>query len=164
MSSFNMVAGINKLAGLVLNALNLEHTQIPRFRDAYVDIDDPSRPKFVILTRTGGGNRHDYVEENKTLSGMAGFVRDYDDEFDCTFAHWVFDMPHDADPRVAVTIAELKELAANPASDLDPEILMKPMDRFRNRIDTGGWDSGPAAEQLMEIFRKAGWDVGEGKA
>jgi hypothetical protein len=158
MSSFNMVAGTNKLAGLVLHALNLEHGQIPRFRDAYLDIDEPGRPKLVILTRTGGNNRSNYVEENETLSGLVGFIADHDDSFDSTFAHWQFEVPADAAKVVTSAIAKITEMAADPQSGLDPEILMKPMDRFRGRIDNGGWDPEPMAEQMKEAFRKAGLD------
>jgi hypothetical protein len=160
MSSFNMVAGYNKLAPMVLHALNLEHGQIPRFRDAYLDIDEPARPTLVILTRTGGGNRSGYVEENKTLSGLAGFISDHDDTFDETFAHWRFQVPPNVDREVKDTIAQVVKLAADPQSDLDPEILMKPMHRFRTRMDNG-WADGPegrlAAKRLQEAFRKAGF-------
>jgi hypothetical protein len=157
MSNFNMVAGTNKLAGLVLHALSLEHTQVPRFRDAYLNLDEPDHPKLVILTRTGGGNRPHYVEENKTLSGLAGFICDHDDPFDTTFAHWVFDIPEDVPPVVTSTITKIIEMAHDPESGLDPEVLMKPMDRFRSRLERGAWDPSPMAEQMKEIFRKAGW-------
>jgi hypothetical protein len=159
MSSFNMVAGYNKLAPMVLHALNLEHGQIPRFRDAYLDLDEPARPKLVILTRTGGGNRAGYVDENKTLSGLVGFISDHDDKFDTTFAHWQFEVPSNVDQEIKDLIAQIIKLAADPKSPLDPEVLMKPMDRFRSRMD-GGWADGPegqkAADQLRETFRRAG--------
>ncbi|TLX17171.1 hypothetical protein [Rhizobium sp. MHM7A] len=160
MSAFSMVAGTNKLAGLVLHALNLEHGQVPRFRDAYLDIDEPGRPKLVILTRTGGGHRSRYIQENETLSGLVGFISDHDDPFDTTFAHWKFDVPVNAPPAVTSAIAEITEMAADPQSGLDPEILMKPMDRFKSRIEKKEWDPEPMAGQLKEIFRKAGWDMG----
>jgi hypothetical protein len=159
MSSFNMVAGYNKLAPMVLHALNLEPGQVPRFRDAYLDIDEPGCPKLVILTRTGGGNRSGYVNENKTLSGLVGFISDHDDSFDTTFAHWKFEVPSDLDPEIKDVISQITTLAADPNSRLDPEVLMKPMDRFRSRMD-GGWVDGPegqqAANQLRDAFRKAG--------
>lgn len=134
MSSFNMVAGYNRLAGMVLQALNLEHSKIPRFRDAYLDVDEPGRPKLIILTRTGGGNRDAYANDNATLSGMSGFIADHDDIFDSTFAHWIFDVPKDVDPEIKDAIETITTMAADPKSGLDPEILMKPMDRFHARI------------------------------
>jgi hypothetical protein len=161
MSSFNMVAGTNKLAGFVLHALNLEHTQVPRFRDAYVDLDDPLRPQLVILTRTGGGNRADFASENLTLSGMPGFIEDHDDAFDSTFAHWKFDIPPDPPAEVTRLLDKLRYMAADPNSDLDPEILMKPMDRFRSRLDSGGWDPTPMAKKLGEALRNAGFGPGK---
>lgn len=135
MTSFNMVAGYNKLAPLVLHALNLEHEQVPRFRDAYLEIDERGRPKLVLLTRTGGGGRLSYVEENKTLSGLVGFISDHDDDFDPTFAHWKFEVPPNADAKVLAVIQKVTDMASDPNSGLDPEILMNPMDRFRSRVD-----------------------------
>ena len=161
MGSFNMVAGTNKLASLVLHALNLEHRQIPRFRDAYLDIDQPGRPKLVIFTRTGGHNRSIYIGQNKTLSGLVGFIDDHDDPFDSTFAHWRFEVPADVSPAIKSAIATVIQMAADPKSGLDPEILMKPMDRFKSRIDNGEWDPGPVAEQFNEVLRKAGWTTEE---
>lgn len=134
MSGFNMVAGCNRLAGMVLQALNLEPTQIPRFRDAYLDIDEPGRPKLVIMTRTGGCNRASYPYGNETLSGLAGYISTHNDTFDETFAYWVFDVPKDVEPAISEAIETVVTMAADPASDLDPEILMKPMDRFHARI------------------------------
>lgn len=135
MSSFNMIAGTNRLAGMVLHALNLEHTQIPRFRDAYLDIDEPGRPKLVIVTRTGGGNRASHIDDNATLSGLYGFIATHDDDFDSTFAYWKFEVPNDVDPSIKDAIETVIAMAADPQSGLDPEILMKPMDRFRSRLD-----------------------------
>jgi hypothetical protein len=156
-----MVAGTNKLASMVLHALNLEHTQVPRFRDAYLDIDELNRPKLVLLTRTGGPNRPSYVSENETLSGLAGFIGDHDDAYDRTFAHWQFEVPADAAPSVKAAIAEIIEMASDPESGLDPEILMKPMERFQSRLNGTGWDAGPMAEQLKEALRKAAGDAAE---
>jgi hypothetical protein len=158
MSSFNMVAGTNKLAGMVLHALNLEHGQVPRFRDAYLDIDNPARPMLVILTRTGGGNRQGYIEDNKTLSGMDGFISDDDDSYDETFAHWRFDVPPNVEESIREVIAKVIELATDPNSGLDPEILMKPMDRFKSRLNSEDFDPGPMADQLKEAVRQAGFD------
>jgi hypothetical protein len=158
MSSFNMVADFNKLAPMVLHALNLESKQIPRFRDAYLDIDEPGRPKLVIMTRTGGPYRKDYIDENKTISGLAGFISDRDDPFDHTFAYWSFEVPPNVESQIKALIAKVVEMSADPLSGLDPEVLMKPMDRFHSRIADNTWDVDPAAQQLTEVFRKAGLD------
>jgi len=70
--------------------------------------------KIVIYTRTGGGNR-DYYENEETcrdyfpeyfdgendpsgpwnddLRAIPGYVRDQDDDFDSTYAHFYFDVP-----------------------------------------------------------------------
>ena len=60
----------------------------PRFRDCFVRDN-----KIHIYTRTGGGNREYYEKENNIIRDMDGFVNDFDDSFDSTFATWVFDVP-----------------------------------------------------------------------
>jgi hypothetical protein len=93
---FNMVAGVSPELKFVLGFLGFttetreNFNKIPRFRDAYVIPGEPHR--LVIMTRTGGGNRADYAEENEWMKTIPGYVEDYDDDFDSTFAHWVYDV------------------------------------------------------------------------
>jgi hypothetical protein len=69
--------------------------EYPRFRDCFVS--DEEHPEYQdhihIYTRTGGGNRDDYEAENDEMRSMDGFVTDFDDSFDCTYASWVFKVP-----------------------------------------------------------------------
>jgi len=84
--------------------------EYPRFRDCFAgkatnnekEFDQFGIPKkkfnprdkfITIYTRTGGANREDYVEDNKKLTEMPEYVIDYDDDFDTTFAYWVFKVP-----------------------------------------------------------------------
>lgn len=95
MSLYNMVNGVNPVAFYILPVLGKHPDEYPRFRDAF--IGDESRPdtegKLIVYTRTGGGNREAYEEENQAIRDMPGFLFDYDDDFDSTFACWVFDIP-----------------------------------------------------------------------
>lgn len=95
MSFYNMVKGVNPAAFMFLPMLGKHPTEYPRFRDCF--IGDDKRPEYedhiIIYTRTGGGNRQDYIEENNEMRSMSGFVHDYDDDFDETYASWVFQIP-----------------------------------------------------------------------
>ena len=93
MSLYNMVIGYHPLAGILLGCLDYDNetvSTIPRFRDCYLFQDE-----IRLLTRTGGGNRQAYEEENEALRQREGFIRDWDDAFDATFAWWAYKWPED---------------------------------------------------------------------
>lgn len=88
MSMYNMLFGYNLLSPLLLKILDIKTEEIPRFRDAYWDGQN-----IVILTRTGGGNRDDYWVENALMGQHFNFIRDEDDDFDCTYAKFYYELP-----------------------------------------------------------------------
>lgn len=95
MSLYRIMHGVNPVTFFVLPLLGKHPEEYPRFRDSF--IGDPERDdtagKLILYTRTGGGNREAYEEDNTLITEMDGFLFDYDDDFDCTFANWVFDIP-----------------------------------------------------------------------
>lgn len=99
MSLYNMLCGNNPLFRLLHAILETAGplAPIPRYRDTYTKITDSrglaSLPRIVIYTRTGGGNRPDYEDQNAALAAHPLYVRDHDDDFDCTFAHFEFSVP-----------------------------------------------------------------------
>lgn len=111
---YGLMHGENELATVLLAALGLTRTQVPRYRDCYWD-----GTHICVHTRTGGGNRDHYEERNpenlegpwnSTLRDVAGYVRDEDEEYDATYATFYFVPP-----------AVLQEaLAAVPAVDATP--------------------------------------------
>lgn len=107
MSLYNMMFGNDPLAAVTLEALQLSTNDIPRFRDAYFDAD---KNCLVVYTRTGGGNR-DYYDEpnayenegyegpfNRDLQAHPEYIRDEDDDFDCTYAYFYFNVPESFKP------------------------------------------------------------------
>ena len=96
MSLYNALHGFEPTAQIVLAMLDLEFGNIPRFRDAYfswVNLDAMTDPVAIVLTRTGGGNRSGYVEENEAMRKVAGYRSDRDDDFDSTFALFTYSVP-----------------------------------------------------------------------
>jgi hypothetical protein len=95
MSFYNMFFGFNPAAIFLLPMLGKQSKEYPRFRDCFAS--DSSRPEFDghihIYTRTGGGNRLDYVKENAMLQANPLYVADYDDSDDNTFASFIFKVP-----------------------------------------------------------------------
>ncbi len=98
---YTMVFGVNKLAGPLLAGLQIDHKEVPRFRDCFLSAEDT----IVVYTRSGGGNREAYKEENEAMRRRAGYLRDEDDSYDSTYALFHFAIPED----LKATCAELVE-------------------------------------------------------
>lgn len=109
MSLYNMINGVQPETWLLLPMLGKHPDEYPRFRDCFAgkatnsDENDQfgiprkqkdlSKKLISVYTRVGGGNREDYQKEIDELRAMPGYVEDYDDDFDCTFATFVFEVP-----------------------------------------------------------------------
>ena len=95
MSFYNRVNGFNPACLLFLPMLGKHPDEYPRFRDCFIRNED--RPEYnnhiLVYTRIGGGNRSDYYDEIDALREMDGYVADFDDSFDKTFATFVFKVP-----------------------------------------------------------------------
>lgn len=95
MSLYNMINGVNPCAFFFLPMLGKHPDEYPRFRDCF--LRDPDRPQYHdhihVYTRVGGGNRDEYEEDIAELRAMPTFVTDHDDDFDSTYATFVFKVP-----------------------------------------------------------------------
>ena len=89
---YNMMFGWNPACVLLAPMLTDENPQyfFPRFRDCYLSGDGEH---IEIYTRVGGGNREEYANEIENLRSMPTYVSDEDDDFDCTYATFVFGVP-----------------------------------------------------------------------
>lgn len=96
MSLYNLLHGINDLSPLLLRMLDLDQKDgnydTGRFRDIYLNEDGT---KVILLTRNGGGNREEYQSIIDHLATHPEYIRDYDDDFDCTYAYIEFNVPKD---------------------------------------------------------------------
>lgn len=61
-----------------------------RFRDAYLN---DKGTMITVYTRNGGGNRPYYQYVFDLLRKHPQYVRDYDDDYDCTYAYIKFKVP-----------------------------------------------------------------------
>jgi hypothetical protein len=152
MSLYNMLFGTNPSADLLLAMLGITRNSVPRFRDCYLNGDC-----IEIYTRTGGGNRDDYEEENDALHALPGFVSDSDDEFDCTYAHFRFTIPE----RYRSVCEILRDMGgsrdpgkhwvdllgklSNPACKDDPEVvaMLEKMKPLVGKLDAALKGEGP---------------------
>ena len=110
MSLYNMVNGVQPATFIILPMLGKHPDEYPRFRDCFVGKvhSDDDQDQFGIpvhkhgdemlisvYIRVGGGNREDYKSEIDKLKAMPEYVEDFDDDFDSTFATFVFRVPKD---------------------------------------------------------------------
>jgi hypothetical protein len=90
MSLYNMLFGVNPNSDQLLGILGYTREDCGRFRDVYVD------DGFIVIhTRNGGGNREDYEYVFDEMSTHPWYVKDEDDDFDCTYANIYFRIPED---------------------------------------------------------------------
>jgi hypothetical protein len=115
MGLYNMVFGVSKNAGNLLNALGLQSNHFYRFRDCYLTENN----QIAVYTRAGGGNRDCYCNEaigltatdkdgdkhtevcvviiNEHLRAHPLYITDEDDAFDSTYATYYFKVPDNVD-------------------------------------------------------------------
>lgn len=105
MSLYNMLFGTNPFSGVLLQMLGVSRDDVPRFRDCFLNEDGT---EIIIHTRTGGGNRDDYEDENNLLTLIDGYKFDADDDFDCTYADFHYEVPEACESQVAL----MKDLGA----------------------------------------------------
>lgn len=114
---YNMLHGVNPISPILLISLGLKHHKLNpegewptgRFRDIHLSADGS---KIMLFTRNGGGNRdcwdygecdrattpetHDkgcLVYVNWKLTQHPNYIKDYDDEYDFTYAYFEFKTP-----------------------------------------------------------------------
>lgn len=90
MNLYNMLFGTNNFAEALLRMLNVDPSNMPRFRDCFLSEDGT---EIIIHTRTGGGNREEYEEQNEAMKRIPGYKFDRDSDFDPTYANFHYKVP-----------------------------------------------------------------------
>lgn len=131
MCFYNSINGVNQSTFFILPMLGKHPDEYPRFRDCF--LFDEDRPEYKghihIYTRTGGGNREAYEEQNQMMVDMDGYVDDYDDDFDSTYATWVFEVPEkwkaDHDALITGNISAVSNEYKEQMKDVFPKLADK---------------------------------------
>jgi hypothetical protein len=155
MSLYNMVCGNNPLFQLYLKMIGVEFSDIPRFRDVWVKIDE-GEPFVVIHTRTGGGNRDEYQAENAALGRNPNFRGDCDDDFDSTFADFTYSVPAEYRERVL----ELQKLLSEHPKFQSPR---QKFDRAMGSIQGKAAEDKPLeidTDRLTKLIEELATDLG----
>ncbi len=108
MSFYNMINKVNPAAFFVLPMLGEKHPdQYPRFRDCFVVENE-----IHLYTRVGGNNRNCGFGE-KELQQHPNYLRDEDDDFDNTYATYMFSVPDEwKEDFEKIMAGKLKEISS----------------------------------------------------
>lgn len=90
MSLYNMLFGINEEMPVLLGMIGVNTEYFERFRD--VDLINGANT-IRVMTRLGGGNRPDYKSTWEKIRKHELYVKDYDDDFDETYAYIEYKIP-----------------------------------------------------------------------
>lgn len=147
MSLYNAINGVNQATFFILPMLGKHPDEYPRFRDCFIgglenaDENDQfgipqkktSEEKVIsVYTRVGGGNRDDYESQIEELQKMPNYLRDYDDDFDSTFATFVFSIPE----KWKADFDKITEGKANEISDDYKQELKRVFPKLAEKFDT----------------------------
>ena len=90
MSLYNELFGINEEMPVLLGMLEVNTEYFSRFRDVELI---KGGTIIRVFTRTGESNREDYEENWKQIRKHELYIKDYDDDFDNTYAYIEFKVP-----------------------------------------------------------------------
>lgn len=90
MSLYNTLFDKNPETAALLGMIKVNMEYFGRFRD--VDLIKGGTV-IRVFTRTGGNNRADYKENWKKIKKHNLYIKDYDDDFDNTYAYIEFKVP-----------------------------------------------------------------------
>jgi hypothetical protein len=90
---YNIVFGENENAELFKRWLDLKSFRVGRYRDIWLDMTAKNKGRIILLTRNGGGNREYQKDAIESLRGHALYIKDYDEEYDPTYAIFEFSIP-----------------------------------------------------------------------
>lgn len=90
MSLYNTLFGENEDATALLGMINLTRNDFQRYRDVHLNV---AGTIITVLTRIGGNNRKDYRQVFTNIRRNEFYVKDFDDNFDNTYAYFQFKVP-----------------------------------------------------------------------
>jgi len=90
MSLYNMLFGDNVDSVPLLGMINVTKDDFCRYRDVYLNKEGTI---ITVLTRLGGNNREDYEYVFEEMKENPFYIKDYDDDFDNTYAYFEFKVP-----------------------------------------------------------------------
>jgi len=138
MSLYNMLHGFNEHVEELLEILNLSSSDFGRFRDAYLNADGT---EIIVFTRCGGGNREDYEWVFDDMESHPMYIRNEDDNYDCTYCSFYFKVPEDK-----------LELTKSWATGEKPKSLEEKSEEFFEKLKNGTLEK--EKQEQIDTFAK----------
>lgn len=140
MSLYNSLFGTNEDTPVLLGMIGVNKEYFDRFRD--VDLIE-NGTKIRVFTRLGGGNRKEYKETWKKIQNHELYIRDYDDDFDYTYAYIEYNIPE-----------KFKETAKKMFKG-EPISFKDKFEKELDEMDLEGTEANERAKKIAEKFMKA---------
>lgn len=140
MSLYNTLFGENEDTPVLLGMLAVNKEYFDRFRD--VDLIEEGT-KIRVFTRLGGGNREGYRKTWDKIRKHDLYIKDYDDDFDCTFAYVEFNIPE-----------QFKETAKKMFKG-EPVSFSDKFKKELEEMDKPGTEAYKKAEEIAKKFENA---------
>ena len=140
MSLYNALFGENAESHVLLGMLGVNKEYFDRYRD--VDLIE-NGTKIRVFTRLGGGNREGYKETWSKIRTHELYIKDYDDEFDCTYAYIEYNIPE-----------EFKETAQKMFKD-EPVSFSDKFNKELEDMNKKGTEAYERSKQLAKKFEDA---------
>jgi len=141
-----MINGVQPSTFFILPMLGKHPDKYPRFRDCFIgkqysddEVDEFGIPKhkhgeeelISVYTRVGGDNKEGYKKEIAEMRKHPEFVEDYDDDFDNTFATYVFRVPE----KFKGDFKKIKEGKLKEISQEYKDLLYKVYPKLKDKFD-----------------------------
>ena len=141
-----MINGVQQATFFVLPMLGKHPDSYPRFRNCFIgkqhtdsDVDQFGIPTqkngeemlISVYTRVGGNNREDYEKEIAEMRAMPEFVEDFDDDFDSTFATYVFRVPE----KFKDDFVKIKEGKIKETSQVYKDLVYEVYPKLKEKLD-----------------------------
>jgi hypothetical protein len=121
-------------------------TQVKRLRDMYL-VKHKEEFTIRVFTRLGGDNRDEYSHTIVALRQHRGYIRDWDEAADATYATFEYRFPYDvSEPNLADTFYRLQGGE-----------YTEPLKKFRaliDRMETSNPTTDPELARAFEIKRR----------
>jgi hypothetical protein len=148
MSLYNLLFGVRELTFFAIPMLGDKHPDAyPRFRDVFAE--DPEHPEYDqgrgdayyihLYTRVGGNNRGDGYGEDE-LYEHPQYVATFDDNFDSTYATYIFRVPEQ-------WVADWQHVLAGDYDKISPALRAQCEKVFPKLAGKWPWDKVAAVKE-----------------
>lgn len=137
MSLYNELFSENEDAMALLGFAGLTRNEFMRYRDVYLRANGT---EIIVYTRLGGDNRKAYQDTIRKLRQKPNYIKDFDDDYDCTYAYFIFS-----------PLDEYKDTCQKMKPEKDMDLVGT---RFQRHFEQMNIPGTPEYEKSMEMAER----------